>query len=345
MSGAMTEETPPTETKKPKRKVQAAPAPATPDEGLTSWRTWAIIGVVLFGGIITWKLVGTSYKHDIETICNAEKGSGLAVDHDASKVSQWVRDHLGTPEGNQLYSALSDARLSERSKKLQEVADQNGVSSCPILETYQKLAAAGDARSDVQHLCSEVSFPKLVTSDDAGRLDMLQKWIAASAKSPRTKDIGAALQQAATGADRAKVLTDAASKLDIYTCSNAKTLESPPAPAATGAPVVRLFADPQVIGGAKEEDVRTAVAVVAPDLAACYQDGITRVPDLAGKLLLKMELDPSGKVMRASPAEGAALKDAQTVTCIVNKVKTMKVAVSGPLTSIMLPFELTHADK
>jgi hypothetical protein len=346
--GAMPEETPPVESekKKPGKKGKpraAVPVPATPDTGLTSWRTWAVLGAVLVGGVIAWKLLGTSYRHDIETICNAEKGSGLGIDKDASKVTQWVRDHLGTPEGNQLYSTLGDTRLSERSKKLQDAADQNGVSPCPILESYQKLSAQGDARADVQHLCSEVSFPKLATSDDAGRLDFLEKWIDTSARSPRTKDIGAALQQAATGADRAKVLTDAASKLDVFTCTNAKTLASPPAPPLTGAPLVHLFSDPQVVGGAKEDDVRKAIADLTPDLVACYQDGIARVPDLAGKLMVKMELDAKGRVERVAPAEGAALKDPQTIGCIVAKVKTMKVAVTGPLTTVMLPFELTHA--
>jgi hypothetical protein len=346
MSGAMSEQTP-TANKKTAKRVRAAtpPAPKKPDEGFQSFRTWAVLGAILVGGVIAWKLLGTSYKHDLETICNAEKGSGLGVDREASKVTQWVRDHLGTPEGNQFYSTLTDTRLSERAKKLQDGAAQAGVSPCPLVASYEQLAAQGDARADVQHLCSEIAFPKLLTSDEPGRVDMLQKWIDASAKSPRTKELGAALQKAAAGPERAKVLADAASKLDIFTCTNAKTLESPPPPIPTGAPTVRLYADPQIIGGAKDEDLKKGLAAITPDLDACYADGITRRPDLTGKLVVKMELDGTGKVMRATPAEDSALPDPLTASCIVNKLRTMKVQVSGPIVSFLLPLELVHADK
>jgi hypothetical protein len=346
MSGAMSEQTPPANKKNAKR-VRAAtpPAPRAPDEGFLAWRTWAVLGAALVGGVIAWKLVGSSYKHDVETICNAEKGSGLAVDHDATKVTQWVKDHLGTPEGNQFYASIMDTRLTERAKKLQDAAGQAGVSPCPLVASYEQLNAQGDARADVQHLCSEIAFPRFLATDDPGRLDMLEKWIDASAKSPRTKEVGAALQKAPAGPERAKVLADAASKLDIYLCVNAKTLESPPPPVPSGAPIVRLYADPQINGGAKVEDLKTALAGITPDLDACYADGITRRPDLTGKLLVKMEIDATGKVARASPAEDSALADAPTASCIVNKLRTMKVQVSGPLVSFLLPLELVHADK
>jgi hypothetical protein len=341
----MPEETPTAQKKTAKRVRAATPTPATPDEGLLAWRTWAVLGALLVGGVIAWKLLGTSYKHDVETICNAEKGSGLGVEHDASKVSQWVRDHLGTPEGNQLYSALGDTRVSERARKLQDAADQLGVSPCPITAAYQKLAAQGDARADLQHLCSEIAFPKLLSTDEPGRLTMLESWIDTGAKSPRTKEVGAALRQAATGPDRAKVLTDAASKMDIYTCINAKTLETPPPSLPTGAPIVQLYTDPQIIGGAKEADLRKGLADVTPDLIACYKDGLDRHPDLTGKLLVKMEFDGSGKAMRTTPAEGSAVADPQTGACIVTKLRAMKMIVSGPIVSVMLPLELTHAEK
>ncbi len=328
------------------KKVRTAtPAASKPDVGFQSFRTWAVLGAVLVGGVIGWKLLGTSYKHDVETICNAEQGSGLTLDHDASKVAKWTRDHLGTPEGNQFYSALTDARLSERPKKLQDGAAQAGVSPCPLATSYEQLAAQGEARADVQHLCSDIAFPRFLNSDDPTRMDMLQKWIDASAKSPSTKDLGAALQKAPAGPERAKVLTDAASKFDIFTCVNGRALEAPPPPLPTGAPTVRFYTDPQIIGGAKMDEVKKAFATITPDLVACYNDGITRKPDLTGKLIVKMELDNTGKVIRATPAEDSALPDAQTGACILNKLRTMKVAVTGPLVSLLMPMELVHADK
>jgi hypothetical protein len=330
---------------KPAKKARAAQPPAAkpPEGGFLSTRTWVVLGVVLVGGVVGWKLLGTSYKHDVETICNAEKGSGLSVEHEASKVTQWVRDHLGTPEGNQLYSTLTDTKISERSKKLQDAADQVGVSPCPIVASYQQIAAHGDQRSDVQHLCSDITFPKLPTMDDATRLAAMEHWIDTTAKSPRTKELGAALQTAATGADRAKVLSDAASALDIFTCTNAKVLEAPPISSPTGAPLVRLYADAQIIGGATDADLKKALADINPGMVACYQDGLSRKTDLTGKLVVKAEIDATGKVVRAKQAEGAAFPDPQTAGCVVDKLKTMKLPVTGPLVSLLLPLELTRA--
>jgi hypothetical protein len=342
----MTEETPPAK-KKTARKVRAATSPnaATPDDGLLTPRNLALLGVVLVGGVIAWKLLGTSYTHDVETICNAEKGSGQSAEHDASKLTQWIRDHLGTPEGNELYSTLGDTHVAERAKKLQEAADAQHVSPCPLVATYQVMSAHGDARSDVQHLCSDLTFPKLATSDDDARMAMLHKWIDTSAKSPDTKALGAAMQQAAAGPDRAKVLSDAANKMDIFTCNNARALSTPPASVPNGAPLVRLYSELQIIGGAKDEDVKKALADMTPDLVACYQDGLGRKPDLVGKLVVKAEFDSTGKIRRADPAEGAQVADAQTGTCILTKLRTMKIPVSGPLVSVLFPIELTHDSK
>jgi hypothetical protein len=345
MSAAMTEETLPAKKKAPK-KTRTAPAPPPVsgggEGGLTSPRTWAVLGAVLVGGIIFWRLVGSSYTKDVETICNAEKGSGSSVEHEQSKVTAWIRANLGTPEGNQLYSAIADAKLSERAKKVQDAADQAHVSPCPIVTSYQQMYAQGEARADVQRLCSDLTFPKLLAADDAGRLDMIEKWIDASAQSPKTKELGAALQQAATPADRAKLLSDTASKYDMFSCANAKTLETPTPPAPTGVAVVRLFADPQVTGGGPDADAKKAFAAVQPDLLACYTDGITRRPDLAGKIMMKMEFDNTGKVVLAKPAEGGNLADALTGKCIIDKLHKMKMSVAGPMATTLLPIELTH---
>jgi hypothetical protein len=340
----MPEESQPAKNK-PAKKARPAqpPAPRAPEGGFLSTRTWVVLGVVLVGGVVGWKLLGTSYKHDVETICNAEKGSGLTVEHDASKVTLWVRDHLGTPEGNQLYSALGDTRVSERPKKLQDAADQAHVTPCPIIASYQQITARGDQRSDVQHLCSDITFPKLPTSDDATRLAMFEQWIDTSAKSPLTKDLGAALQKAATGPERAKVLSDAAASFDIFTCMNAKTIETPPTSSPTGAPLVRLSSTAQIIGGASDADLKKALDDINPALLACYQDALGRKSDLTGKLVMKVEIDSTGKVVRAKQAEGAPFPDKDAVTCMVAKIRTMKLPVTGPLVSLLLPFELTRA--
>lgn len=333
--------------KQPEKKKKAAKSakPAPEPEGLLGGRGWLIGGAVLLVGVVGWKLLGTSYKHDVETICNAEAGSGLSIEKEPSRVEPWLRSHLGTPEGNQLYSALRDARVSDRPKKMQDAADDAHISPCPLVQSYQQALADADARSDVQHLCSEITFSKLLASDDDARLKMIEDWIDKSAKSPRTKDLGAALRQAQTGPARAKVLSDAATKNDIYSCQNVKTLENPPPAAPSGAPIVRLTSAPQINGGMKADDLKNAIDGATPAMTACYSDGLTRRPDLGGAIVLKMLIDSTGKVMKIDPAEtGPKVDDRMTTACIFKVLQDLKLPASTTgLVTALLPMELAHA--
>jgi hypothetical protein len=333
--------------KKAKKKVRgAAPPPPRPaDDGFLAWRTWALAGALMVGGVIAWKLLGTSYRHDIETMCNAEKGSGVTLEHEYSKVTQWARERLGTPEGNELYSSLTDARVGDRPTKLQEAADKAGVSPCPIVASYQQLAATSEARVDMQHLCSETTFPKLTATDDDGRLTMFQTWVDQSARSPHSKEVMAALRQAPAGPARAKVLGEAAAKYEVFSCANVKTLEKPPPPMPTGAPVVRVTNDIQIVGGLREEDVRRAVDGINDKLLACYTEGIGRKPDLAGRALIKVTFDGTGKVSHDEPGEGSSLSDPQTSVCLAHALRELVLPPVGPMASVMVPLELTHAEK
>lgn len=330
--------------KKPKKHANKAPPPPPEDAGgVTAWRTWALVGAVLVGGVIAWKLVGSTYKGDIETVCNGEVASGFTMDKDMSKVTAYVRQHLATPEGNTFYSSLSDAKLTERAKKLQDEANRIGIRSCPAVASIEKISAAAEYRSDVQRLCSNSTFPHLGELDDDARLQKLEDWIDQQAKSPRTKELGAALRQG-TPADRAKLLRDTATQIDVFSCEIAKTLEGPILPAkGKGPPVVRPYAEPQIIGVLKAEDLAKALAMVTPAMNQCYQAGIARKPDLEGKLALRFRVDPSGKVAGVQPAE-TTLPDKETAACIIQVIGGMDLPKNaGPLVTVLLPLELTTA--
>ncbi len=246
----------------PSAKASAGSAP------LLAWRVWGIIGVGLVGGVVTWKLAGSTVRSDIQTICNAEKGSGLTVEKDMAKVTLWVRGQLATPEGNEFFSSLADAKMGDRAKRLAAEATTLNVGACPMVASYERVAAEGDYRSDLQHLCSNAAFPRMIELDDAGRLARLQDWINSRARSPRTKELAEPLAQAKTGGERAKVLREAANKMDVFSCDGAKTLESPQAATtAAGVPMVRVSATPQIIGPVKkDQDLAKAVIDVTPAL-------------------------------------------------------------------------------
>jgi hypothetical protein len=323
----------------PKKTTETA-ASAPP---LLSLRTWAIVGVALVGGVVVWKLAGSTYRTDIQTICEAEKGSGLSVEKDMAKVTQWVQGQLATPEGNEFFSSLRDSRMAERAKRLQAEATTVHLGSCPMVVSYELVAAQGDYRSDLQHLCSNAAFPRLIELDDAGRLARLLDWIDAQAKSPRTKELSEPLRQAKAGADRAKLLREAAGKMDVYSCDSAKTLESAQQiPPPAGVASVRVSATPQIIGPIKDQELAKAVADVTPALDDCYQKALERSPTLAGRLAVKIEVDPDGKVTKAAPTE-VAVTDREAVSCILQALRSLKLPRNpGPLASVLLPFELTN---
>ena len=320
-----------------------ATPPAQKDTGwVTDWRAWGIAGGLLVFGVIGWKLLGSTYKGDVRTICDGETDSGYTLEKDMSKVTAYVRQHLATPEGNTFYSTLSDAKLIERAKRLKSEASTLGIGSCPMVAAFEKAAAEGDYRGDLQHLCSSVAFSHLAEQDDAARLQRLEDWIDQGAKSPRTKDLAEPLRQGATPADRAKVLRDAAAKVDIFSCELAKTLEGPVMPAkGKGVPMVRLFGEPQIIGVLKAEDVARAVVDATPAMNDCYRKGLERKSDLEGKLAVKMKVNPDGKVSGLAPAD-QTLPDKDTAMCIIQVLKGMEFPKNpGPLVSLFLPLELT----
>lgn len=331
---------------KPKPKAAAAvPARPPTDDAPFGWRTWALVGAVLVGGVIAWRLVGTSYTTDVRSICNAEQLSGHPADKEVSKMSSWLKDHLGTPEGNELFSNVSDAKVADRAKILQDGADKANVTPCPLVETYKRVAADADYRVDVQRLCSTFTFPKLLASDEDTRLQMLEDWIGKMAVSPRTKDLGDALRQAPAGADRAKVLRDVAQKVDVFSCENAKTLETPTPTPLKGDPVVRLYSVPQVVGALQAPDLIKGIQDMQPALVDCYKKAIERKPDLVGHFTAKLEIDASGKVIKDSPGEDNALDDHDTVVCLAHALRSAKFPSNpGPLTTALVPLELAHVD-
>jgi hypothetical protein len=340
----MAEESSSAASPEPKKaeKSRAKARPATPAEAgpLTRWSTWSVLGAVLLGGVVVWRLWGSSYKGDVRTVCNAEKGSGLTIEKDSPKVTQWIRGNLETPEGNTFFSTLNDMRLSERAKRLEAEAASQKIAVCPMVTAYEQLTAEGEYRTDLQHLCSSLTFPKLAELDDDDRLARIGDWLDKQAKSPRTKELADPLRAAPPGG-RGKLLRDTATKMDVFSCDVAKTLDSPQAEPKPAVPSVRVWAAPQIIGPAKEEDIAKAVVDVTPAMTDCYKTGLAKKPDLAGKVAVKLQLNADGKVTKAVPAD-VAFEDRDAVTCLLGVLKGLTLPKNpGPIVSVFVPLELS----
>jgi hypothetical protein len=258
-----------------------------------------------------------------------------------SKVTQWIRANLETPEGNTFFSTLSDTRLSERAKRLQTESAAVKLTACPMVSSYQALYAEGEYRSDLGNLCSSLTFATLAQLDDDGRLATIEEWIDKQAKSPRTKELAEPLRSAASPAARAKLLRDAGNKMDVFMCKTAETLDSPQAPPKPSSPTVRVWSAPQVIGPMKEEDLAKALADVTPAMNECYRKGLEKKPGLEGQVSIKMQIDNEGKVTKAAPAD-LKFDDHDTLGCLIGAVKEAKLPKNpGPIVSVLVPLELT----
>jgi hypothetical protein len=183
---------------------------------------------MLLAAVIAWRLAGGRYPADVETICAAEFRSGFTLRRDMPALGEWVRAHLATPEGNELCAALSDAPFVDRAARLRSEARTLGLAACPLARSYAELAAEGDARADLQRLCSYVTFPGIEQLDDGARLERVESWIERDAASAGTKALAEPLRRADTPLDRARLLRAYANELGVLSCDLAKTLESPP---------------------------------------------------------------------------------------------------------------------
>ena len=187
----------------------------------------AALGVGLLAGTSLWQLARSSYYTDVKTICDAEDRSGHTMAEGMSAVSAWVRATLTTSDGNLLYSSLADVEITGRGERLRREATALGIDRCPLVSAYERLAADGEYRGDVEHLCSRTTFPDFADLDDEARLSSLAAWIDGAAKSPRTRDLAGRLRDAPT-AERADVLRAAATESKLLSCDLAKVFSVRP---------------------------------------------------------------------------------------------------------------------
>ena len=190
-------------------------------------RNGCALGAALVLLVAGWKLTSSSYRADVGTICEGESLAGLPARGDLGGVTERIRARLATPEGNNLLSRLRDLPIGERAERLRTEAQAVRLPRCPMVETYHQLAAEGEYRSDVQRLCSYVTFPGLRDLDDRLRIMTLAAWIEEAARTERLRELGTILRRAATTSEAVAALRDAAAEIDVFTCDTAKVLDTP----------------------------------------------------------------------------------------------------------------------
>jgi hypothetical protein len=87
-------------------------------------------------------LVGcTSYKADVQTICDAPRVSGVDRTTEEDKTGflfKWSGYNIHTPEGKGLLKTIEDAPKAERLPKLKAAMEATGVRRCAMTEWLEK---------------------------------------------------------------------------------------------------------------------------------------------------------------------------------------------------------------
>jgi hypothetical protein len=183
-----------------------------------------LFGLALVVGVVAWRLASATPGGDVEVLCHCEERSGLTLRDDWSGLTQWTIGHLGTPDGNRLFSAMRDESLGESARRLEREALAVGVHPCPLVDSLDAMAADAVYRRDVQRLCSTLTFPAFGDQGASARFDALEDWVFAQAESPRTRSIGESLR-AVDPSERPAALRRASSAAGVFTCDIARLLE------------------------------------------------------------------------------------------------------------------------
>ncbi len=187
----------------------------------------AAFGIALVGGVVSWKLLASTYAEDVTTICNAEITSGLLLDREMAKVTEWVRGRLTTRQGRELFASLRDEPLGDRARDLRAEARAASFGTCPLAESFEELQRQAEYRTDLQHLCSRFTFPGLAELAPPERVQRLAEWIDAQATTARARVLASPLRSA-TARDSRLLLAQAAAEANLLSCDVAGALEAAP---------------------------------------------------------------------------------------------------------------------
>lgn len=94
-------------------------------------------------------------------------------------------------------------------------------------------------------------------------------------------------------------------------------------------------------GGSLDKDlIRRVIRAHIPEIRVCYNEGLQRDPQMAGKLMVDFEISTSGEVSRSEIAS-STVNDAKVEACVAAAVKRwLFPRPDGGSVEVSYPFEL-----
>lgn len=131
---------------------------------------------------------------------------------------------------------------------------------------------------------------------------------------------------------------DASHRVDEAT--RAKVLDAAAAPGGWMGPLPPILSDAgdsAAPSGLSHDIIRRVMRTASSNIKKCYQEGLRKDPNLAGKVTVTFTVDPKGMVQNA--AARSSLADENVTSCVLGHVRSLRFPVSqGGDTTVTFPF-------
>ena len=123
----------------------------------------------------------------------------------------------------------------------------------------------------------------------------------------------------------------------LRTCRHgAASASIPPAPPA---PKKRIWSGPPITNHVPAELIMRVIRTRTACLRRCYEQGLGKVPDLAGRLAVRFVIDLDGWVRKADEAPGSELHAPDVVACVLDEVRGLRFPEpEGETVTVVYPF-------
>lgn len=298
------------------------------------------LATAFLGGMLTLPSMCNVYKSDITKLCDAELLSQVTLKTNRTQLFTWMERNVASSEAVIFVGQIEAKDAHGISAALHEEARKASLPSCTFADQAELQAKEEDFRTDLTNLCagsaakSDGSIARLdvAAADDAERMREILEWVGTNAKSadtlPLVQKIGALPPR-----QRGTALRAEAGKVAATSCPMSLTLDAPPPPPPP--PVEPRKADPSFVllkvDGSAKNQLTVAQGLIGKDAAQainnCYAQGLTTTATLAGKVTLKLQIDPTGRI--TSAANDASALKGPVVACIGGALSGM--ALGAPL--------------
>lgn len=96
---------------------------------------------------------------------------------------------------------------------------------------------------------------------------------------------------------------------------------------------------PEIDGSMDADALRRVIRRKQSGIKACYNNALKRNPKLAGKLILRFEIDESGRVQNSS--FGGTLNSKEVESCVRRRMRSWRFPRTGEINFVEIPFVLT----